>query len=167
MADYKSTTSQGDCIFCKIVSGEIKTPGIFWQDDNFMAFLSIWPNTEGFTVVVPKKHYGSNVLALPDPILQKFILAAKKVSQILLQHFKDVGRIGLIMEGTGVDHAHIKLYPMHGTSHMKKGKWKQYLSGDDKFFETYEGYLSSNDGPKADEKKIKKLAQSLKKHFPS
>jgi len=163
MADYKSTTDKGECIFCKIISGDIKTPGIFWEDAEFMAFLSTWPNTEGFTVVVPKDHYGSDVLAMPDTKLSKMVLAAKKVSNILIKGFDDVGRVGLIMEGTGVDHAHIKLFPMHGTEHLKTGGWKQHHSKNDKFFETYEGYIASNDGPKADEEKLKELAKKLKK----
>ncbi|MFW5853022.1 MAG: HIT family protein [Patescibacteria group bacterium] len=162
MADYKSTTKEGECIFCKIISGDIKTPGIFWENDEFMAFLSIWPNTEGFTVVIPKEHYGSDVLGMPDNKLNKFVLAAKTVSKNLIKHFEDVGRVGLIMEGTGIDHAHIKLFPMHGTGYMKKGEWKQYHSKNDQFFEIYEGYITSNDGPKADEEKIKKLAQKLR-----
>lgn len=163
MADYKSATDKGECIFCKIIGGEIKTPGIFWEDDEFIAFLSTWPNTEGFTIVAPKKHYGSDVLAMSNEVLQRFVLAAKKVSDILIQHFEDVGRVGLIMEGTGIDHAHIKLFPMHGTGHMKRGEWKQYSSDNDKFFETYEGYISSNDGPGGDEQKIRELAEKLRK----
>jgi len=127
-----------------------------------MAFLSTWPNTEGFTVVVSKEHYGSDVLGMPDDKLSRFVLAAKTVSKNLIRHFEDVGRVGLIMEGTGIDHAHIKLFPMHGTGHMKKGERKQYHSKNDKFFATYEGYIASNDGPKADEQKIRKLAEKLK-----
>lgn len=162
MADYKSTTEKNECIFCKIISGDTKTPGIFWENDEFMAFLSTWPNTEGFTIVVPKEHYGSDVLGMPDDRLSKFVLAAKTVSKNLIAHFEDVGRVGLIMEGTGIDHAHIKLFPMHGTGHMKKGEWKQYHSNNDKFFETYEGYICSNDGPKGDEQKIRELAEKLR-----
>jgi diadenosine tetraphosphate (Ap4A) HIT family hydrolase len=96
--------------------------------------------------------------------LSEFILVAKKVSKILLNHFSDVGRIGLIMEGTGVDHAHIKLIPMHGTAHMKKGIWKQYLSKKSEYFYKYEGYISSFDGPKADPEKISFLAKKLRKN---
>jgi diadenosine tetraphosphate (Ap4A) HIT family hydrolase len=69
-----------------------------------MAFLSIFPNTDGFTVVIPKKHYGSDVLSLEDKFLHKFISASKKVSKVLLKHYPKVGRIGLIMEGTGINH---------------------------------------------------------------
>jgi diadenosine tetraphosphate (Ap4A) HIT family hydrolase len=162
MAKYESTTGKGECIFCKIASGEIKTPGIFWEDKNFMAFLSIFPNTEGYTVLIPKKHYGSDVLVMPDTMLQKFIIATKKVSNILLQYFDDVGRIGLMMEGTGVDHAHIKLSPMHGTAHMKKGLWKQHLNHKTNYFKKYEGYITSIEGPKAEPKKLEKLATKLK-----
>jgi histidine triad (HIT) family protein len=162
MADYSSTTDKGECIFCKIVRGEIKTPGIFWENNTYMAFLSTWPNTEGFTVVIPKEHYKSDVLAMSDEILQEFVVAAKLVSKKLVHHFDDVGRVGLIMEGTGIDHAHIKLFPMHGTGHMKKGEWKQYHSRNNTFFETYEGYISSNDGPQGDEKKIRELGEKLR-----
>lgn len=162
MAEYKSSTDEGKCVFCEIVKGTIKTPGIFWEDTEYMAFLSTYPSVEGFTVVVPKKHYGSDVLAMPDRNLQEFIIIAKRVSQILLNHFENAGRIGLIMEGTGVDHAHIKLIPMHGTGHMKKGVWKQYLSGRSDYIDRYEGYLISTDGPKGDSKKLANLAERLK-----
>ena len=162
MANYKSSTDEGKCIFCEIIKGNIQTPGIFWKNNEFMAFLSTWPSVEGFTVVVPKKHYGSDCLAMPDDVLQRFTLAAKKVSEVLLKHFEDVGRVGLIMEGTGIDHAHIKLVPMHGTGHLKKGIWKQYLSGRSDYTEKYEGYITSSDGPRADPEKLRALAEKLK-----
>src|SRR3989338_5175380 len=111
--------------FYEIVSGNIKTPGLFCEDKEFMAWLAIDPNTAGFTCVIPKQHFGSDVLKMPDEELQKFIVVAKKVAGILENYFEDVGRVGLIMEGTGIDHAHIKLVPMHGTENLKKGEWKQ------------------------------------------
>jgi diadenosine tetraphosphate (Ap4A) HIT family hydrolase len=149
--------------FCEIAKGNMTTPGIFWEDKDFMAFLSIFPNTKGTAAVIPKRHYGSDVLALPDKILKDIVIAAKKVSQILIKNLPDVGRIGFVMEGTGVDHVHVKLYPMHGTAHMKKGIWKQYISGDETYFKKYEGYISSNDGPRESDTKIKRLAEKLKK----
>ena len=94
-----------------------------------MAFLSTWPSIEAFTVVVPKEQYGSDCLTIPDDVLHRFILAAKKVCNVLFKHSDNVDRIGFIMEETGVDHAHIKLVLMHGKGHMKKGVWRQYISG--------------------------------------
>lgn len=150
------------CIFCEISKGNIKTPGIFWEDDDYMAFLSTFPNMKGVTVVVPKEHYSSDVLGMDDENLCNFTLTAKKVSNILVKYYEDVGRVGLVMEGTGIDHAHIKLYPMHGTEHLIDGEWKQHASKIDTVFDTYPGYISSNDGPEADKEEISQLASKLK-----
>jgi len=162
MAKYDAKTKENKCIFCEIVSGNIGVAS-FWEDEEFLAFLSIDPNTEGFSVLIPKKHFGSDVLKMPDDVLQRFILTSKKVSQIIENYYEDVGRVGLIMEGTGIDHAHIKLVPMHGTGHMKNGEWKQYSSGQEHWFPKYEGWISSAGGPMADREKLKELADKLKK----
>lgn len=162
MANYETTTKENNCVFCEIAKRNLETPGIFWEDEKFMAFLSTWPNCEGNTVLIPKQHFESDVLAMDEVNLQEFILAAKKVAKILENHFEDVGRVGLIMEGTGINHAHIKLYPMHGTEYMKKNEWRQFHSEVDTYFEEYQGYLSSNDGPKGDREKLKELAHKLR-----
>ena len=162
MANYEAKTEDNKCIFCEIIAGKIPAAS-FWEDDEFMAFLSIDPNTEGFSCVIPKKHFKSDVLKMSDDVLGRFIVATKKVALILENYYKDVGRVGLIMEGTGIDHAHIKLVPMHGTEHMKQGEWKQILSGPEHWFDKYEGWISSAGGPKADNDKLKELAKKLKK----
>jgi len=128
-----------------------------------MAFLSIDPNTAGFSCVIPKNHFGSDVLKMPDDVLQRFVVAAKQVARVLEDYYADVGRVGLIMEGAGIDHAHIKLVPMHGTEKLKRGEWQQCLSGKEFWFEKYQGWISSGSGPKADREKLKELAENLKK----
>jgi histidine triad (HIT) family protein len=140
----------------------MQTPGLFWEDNEFVAWLAIDPNTPGFSCVVPKQHYGSDVLKLPNEILQRFIVAAKHVATILENYFADVGRVGLMMEGTGIDHAHIKLFPMHGTEHLKRGEWKQMSSNQEFWFEKYEGWMSSGSGPTADPHELKRLAENIK-----
>ena len=72
----------------------------------------------------------------------------------------DVGRTGMIFEGFGVDHVHAKLFPMHGTTDMEK--WKEIKSNVDKFFEKYEGYISSHDYKREDDEKLKKLAEKIR-----
>lgn len=119
---------------------------------------------QGFTVIIPKKHFPSDVLRMPNNELKEFIIVAKKVAKLLEKSFSDVGRVGLIMEGTGIDHAHIKLIPMHGTEYMKKGEWKQILSGKEDFFPNYPGYIVSHDGPKANFEKLEELAKKIKKN---
>ena len=162
---YDTTTEEGDCIFCKIANHTIKPmgDGLIWENEKYMAWLSPFPNTKGFTVVIPKKHYESDVLKMPESELADFILAVKKVANILENYFEDVGRVGVIMEGTGINHAHIKLFPMHGTEYLKKGEWKQVFSEKKDYFEKYEGYIASNDGPETDLNEIKELAKRIKK----
>ncbi len=161
MGEYKPTTSEGKCIFCQIILKN-DSDAIFWQDDKHVAFLSIDPNTPGFSLVVPKEHHGSDILKMPDGDLQNFILAAKHVAHILENFYEDVGRVGLIMEGTGIDHAHIKLVPMHGTEHMKRGEWKQYLSGVEHWFDKYQGWISSAGGPNGDREQLIELSKQIR-----
>lgn len=146
-----------DCIFCKIVQGTSPCHKI-WEDDHHLAFLSIFPNTEGFSVVIPKKHYPSYAFDTPDDVLTSLVRAAKKVGKLLDAKLDDVGRTGLIFEGFGVDHLHAKLFPMHGT---KLQEWKALKSNVNKYFEKYEGYISSHDYKRADDTILAKLAKKI------
>ena len=146
------------CIFCKIVKGELPCHKI-WEDEKHMAFLSIFPNTEGFSVVIPKEHYPSYAFEVEDEVLKDLIVAAKKVGKVIDKGFEDVGRTGLVLEGFGVNHLHAKLFPMHGT---KSDEWTPIASTIDKFFDTYEGYISSHDSKRGDDKKLAELAKKIR-----
>ncbi len=148
-----------DCIFCNIVRGEAPCHKI-WEDDKHLAFLSIFPNTDGFSVVITKEHYSSYAFDLSDAVLKDLICAAKKVGKLIDKNLPDVGRTGLIFEGFGVDHIHAKLFPMHGTADMKT--WKPLHSRQDKFFTVYEGYISSHDCSRADDATLAALARKIR-----
>ncbi|MFH1359388.1 MAG: HIT family protein [archaeon] len=146
------------CIFCDIVKGKEPCHKI-WEDKKYLAFLSIYPNTEGAAVVIPKKHYSSYAFDLPDNELKDLIIVCKKVGKLLDLKLEDVGRTGLVLEGFGVDHVHGKLFPMHGTN-IKK--WKPILSKINKRFKKYPGYISSHSSYREDDEKLGKLAKKLK-----
>lgn len=146
------------CIFCSIVSGK-STAHKIWEDEKHLAFLSIFPNTKGFSVVIPKAHYSSYIFDVPQEVMVDLILASKKVAQLLDQKLADVGRTGMIFEGFGVDHLHAKLFPMHGTD--IKG-WKPIKSNIDKYFEQYEGYISSHDSHRANDEDLAELARTIR-----
>ena len=148
-----------DCIFCKIIAGTAPANKI-WEDEKHVAFLSIFPNTPGFTVVTTKKHLPSYFADNNDQDLADFIVATKKVAKLIDAAFDDVGRTGLIAEGFGVDHLHFKLFPMHGT---KTNEWQQHNSHVEKTFDKYEGYISSHNGPRADDEELKIIADKIKK----
>lgn len=152
--------NRSDCIFCQIVAGTAFCHKI-WESQDHLAFLSIFPNTEGFSVVIPKQHYGSYAFEQNNRILADLIIATKKVALLLDSYFDDVARCGMFFEGYGVDHLHSKLYPMHGTAGQKK---EQRLESDKmrEFFVTYPGYLSSNNSNRADDHQLAQLAQKIR-----
>ncbi len=145
------------CIFCEIVSGKAPSHKV-WEDEKHLAFLSIFPNTEGVTVVIPKKHYSSYIFDLPDDVLLDLTLVAKKVAKLLDQKLDDVGRTALVFEGFGIDHVHLKLFPMHGT---KMDEWRKIESAVDKYFTKYEGYISSHDHKRANDEELSKLSKKI------
>ncbi len=150
-----------DCIFCKIVKGEVPSQKI-WEDEKHLAILSIFPNTEGFSVVLTKEHKPSYAFENDDETLKDIIIATKKTAKIIDATFEDVGRSGMFFEGFGVDHLHSKLFPMHGTGHMKAWEQVEYGNHVDTYFDKYPGYLSSNDSVRADDEKLNKLAEKMR-----
>jgi diadenosine tetraphosphate (Ap4A) HIT family hydrolase len=147
-----------DCIFCAIATGRAPCHKI-WEDEQHLAFLSIFPNTKGFSVVITKLHYPSYAFDLPDRILSGLVLAAKRVGRLLDGKLEDVGRTGLILEGFAVDHAHAKLFPMHGTRMVR---WRPLSRPADKYFDEYEGYISSHDYRRAADDELAALAQRIR-----
>ncbi len=151
-------TTKEDCIFCKIAKGDAPCHKI-WEDDKHLAFLSIFPNTEGFSVVITKEHHGSYLFDLEDGVIDGLVHATKKVAKLLDEKLEDVGRTGMIFEGFGVDHIHAKLFPMHGT---RANDWEKRSSNVSKYFDKYEGYISSHDFLRADDEKLSALAKKIK-----
>lgn len=148
---------KSDCVFCKIVKGEIDCAKI-WEDKEFLAILDINPNTKGMTLVLTKKHYDSYIFEMNKKTYQKFFLAARKVVKILEKGL-GVGRVAMVMEGMGVNHAHIKLYPLHGVDKNFKEMWAK----ERKFFDKYEGYISTQLGPQVELSELKKLAEEIRR----
>jgi len=145
-----------DCIFCKIVKGEIPSVKV-WEDSKHVAILDIFPNTEGMALVLTKKHYPSYAFEMPVEEMVEFFKAARKVAKLLDEKLP-VQRTALVMEGLGINHAHLKLYPIHGLEE----KFKEIWAPEKKFFNKYEGYISTQLGPEADKQKLKELAEKLR-----
>lgn len=148
-----------ECVFCKIVAGELSSFRV-WEDEKHLAFLSNQPNTEGFTVVITKEHYSSYVVDLPKAVRDDLMDATMTVCALIDRKFEDVGRTGVIFKGFGVDHIHAKLFPMHGTADMKE--WRPFKSKVDKYFDGYEGYISSHCGQLANDEELTRVAEKLR-----
>ena len=102
-----------DCIFCKIIKGEIPSFKIY-EDENVYAFLDIKRDTIGHTLVVPKKHF-VNVLDCDDEYLSAVAVAVKKISRHFVENcgFSGVNLInasGVSAQQT-VFHLHFHIIP--------------------------------------------------------
>ena len=143
-------------LFDKIVDGSIPSYKV-WEDDDYMAFLTRWPNTPGFTVVVPKKNPGDNYLDVEDDAYINLLLACRKVALVLRKAFDDY-RVGLVLEGEGVPHLHAKLIPMHGL-----GKDGGHTKHDPYFSKKYQGFLTTTEGPEMTDDQLKEIQAKIKK----
>jgi len=146
-----------ECVFCKIVKGEIPSHKI-WENKEFLAILDLNPNTKGMTLVLTKKHYPSYVFEMPDGVYARLFKTVKVVAKLLDRKLK-VQRTAMSMEGMGVNHAHIKLYPLHGI----RKKFKEIWHPKRVYFEKYPGYLTTQTGRRAKDNELKKLAKKIRK----
>lgn len=106
-----------DCVFCQITAGEIPSEKVL-ENEEFLAFLSITPVYDGLTVIIPKKHFDSYAYtSMPQEIFSRWHLFAKETA-LLLDKKLGSERCIQVMEGLGVNHAHIKLFPKYkGVTH--------------------------------------------------
>ena len=142
-------------IFDKIVSGEMPSWTV-WQDENHMAFLTPFPNTPGFTVVIPKKNVGDYLFSLDASDYEGLLNASKTVAKKLEKAF-GTPRVAMIVEGTGVAHVHVKLIPLHGDLAGRTDVWSKHTE----FNEEYRGFLSSAEGPLMDDKQLDMIQKTI------
>ncbi|HSX37826.1 MAG TPA: HIT family protein [Chlamydiales bacterium] len=152
-------THKNDCIFCQIIKKETKS-WVIWESPKHIAFLSIYPNMRGVTVVAPKIHRASYAFGLENEELVELLLAAKAVAKILDSKLEGVGRTALVLEGFGVDHVHAKLYPLPNTAHTTS-HWQPIISNNRQYFDQYPGYVSSNDSNRAPDEELDRIARIL------
>ncbi|GMU25169.1 HIT family protein [Patescibacteria group bacterium] len=98
-------------IFTRIINGEIPCHKI-WEDERVFAFLDIRPIQPGMTLVVPKQEI-DNAFHMNDEDFCALLLATKKLIEPIREAAGSV-RVGLVIEGLEVPHAHIKLIPING-----------------------------------------------------
>lgn len=96
-------------IFTKIVNGEIPAYKVA-EDEKFLAFLDISPVAKGHTLVIPKKEV-DDLFDLEDELYSGLQLFAKKVASGLKKAVPCI-KVGMLVLGLEVPHAHIHLIPM-------------------------------------------------------
>ncbi|MFV0469146.1 MAG: HIT family protein [Dysgonomonas sp.] len=115
-------------IFSRIVAGEIPSYKIA-EDDNFFAFLDINPMTKGHVLVIPKQEI-DYIFDLDGEILSGMMLFSKKIAKAIEKSVQ-CKRIGIMVLGMEVPHAHIHLIPISKESDMNLSNPKLKLSEDE------------------------------------
>lgn len=104
-----------DCIFCKIVSGDISASKVY-EDDHFLAFLDISQVTPGHTLVIPKKHARNLLEMTPDETANLFNVVStvtKKVESATQPQGMNIISNMEEIAGQSVFHTHVHILPRY------------------------------------------------------
>src|SRR3989344_3470222 len=110
-----------DCLFCKIIAGEIPSTKVY-EDDTVIAFLDIHPVNIGHTLVIPKTHH-ANLYETPDDALAHMIAVVKKLS-IAVKGALSADGINIEMNndpvaGQIIFHTHLHIIPRFSGDSLK------------------------------------------------
>lgn len=100
-------------IFTKIINGEIPCQKIY-EDEETLAFLDIYPASEGHVLVIPKQQV-EFVWDLDDTAYQSLMQVVKRIA-LHLRHVTGKRYVGSAIVGADVPHAHVQLIPFDETS---------------------------------------------------
>ena len=102
-----------DCLFCKIIKGEIPCYKIY-EDEKVLAFLDVAKDAIGHTLVIPKKHF-ANVIACDNKTISEVFNVAQKISKHFVENcgFDGVQIINNCGESAGqtIMHFHVHIVP--------------------------------------------------------
>ena len=97
-----------DCIFCKIIKGEIPSAKVY-EDEKILAFLDINPVNHGHVLVIPKAHH-PKIEEAPDAVVADIFIQSKKLIPAV-KKAANADYVAISVVGTEVPHLHIHLIP--------------------------------------------------------
>lgn len=117
-----------DCIFCKIVKGEIPSYTIY-EDNLVKVFLDVNPNTNGHMLIIPKEHY-RDVLVIPEEIINHSVKIIKEKLYPLIKEKLNCDGLTITQNngyGQEVKHFHIHVIPRYENDHSSINFNKEML----------------------------------------
>lgn len=97
------------CIFCEIVAGREAASKIY-EDEKILASMNICPINTGEFMIIPKEHI-DHFLDIPDDLATHILLTAQRLARKVYNKFQPK-RIGYVVHGFGVPHAHLNVPPL-------------------------------------------------------
>lgn len=125
-----------DCIFCKIIKGEIPCLKIY-ENEYVLAFLDINPDSDGHTLIIPKKHY-TDLDDIDEKTLSEIFKSAKEIKK-QLEHKLNCTGISLLQNNGSVQevkhyHLHLKPYYKDKTS-IEMVKHSEFIKNPKEIYE--------------------------------
>jgi len=114
-------------IFSKIINGEVPSYKIA-ENEQFFAFLDIYPLREGHVLVVPKLEV-DKIFDLPDAYLSQMLVFAQPIAKAIEKAFR-CDRCGITVIGLEVPHAHMHLIPINTANDLNFNQSKLKLSDE-------------------------------------
>ena len=115
-----------DCIFCKIINGDIPCMKVY-EDDVCLAYLDINPDSDGHTLIIPKKHY-KDIYDIPNDTLAHIYEVAKKIMKLLEEK---LGCDGFTLLQNNGSIQEVKHYHLHIKPHYKDRKSIELIKNKD------------------------------------
>jgi histidine triad (HIT) family protein len=115
-------------IFSRIIAGEIPAYTVA-ENEQFIAFLDIFPVKKGHVLVVPKIEI-DKIFDLPDSYLSALLVFAKPIAHAIEKAFP-CNRVNMITVGLEVPHAHLHLIPTDAPNDVNLGNKKLNFSKDE------------------------------------
>jgi histidine triad (HIT) family protein len=127
------------CIFCEIIAGRAEASRVY-EDDLIVAFLGIRPVRPGMLCVIPKEHT-DHFCDIPEPLALHIMKHTQRLSRVIRESLKPL-RVGLVVSGFGVAHAHMIIVPLHDTQDITSSQYAHLEDGQIKFGEQHLPLLS-------------------------
>lgn len=123
-----------DCIFCKIIKGEIPSYTVY-EDDIVKAFLDITPKSNGHTLIIPKKHF-ENIYDIDPEVLKHIEIVSAKLGKLLKEKLncKGITRVQNNEYGQEVKHYHMHLIPRYEGDNLTLTSSKTDLQNPEEIF---------------------------------
>ena len=115
------------CVFCQIVAKQAPASFVY-EDDVIAAFMTLQPTAAGECLIIPKAHV-DHFTDLSDDIAQRIIVVAQQIGRRMREVFP-LERVGYLVHGYGVAHAHFIIVPQQGPHHLTSDRFARIV--DDK-----------------------------------
>ena len=114
------------CIFCEIATRRAPASLVF-EDESILAFMTLQPSAQGECLVIPRAHI-DHFTDVPDALAQRIMVVAQHIGRRMRDIFP-LQRVGFLVHGYGVPHAHLIIVPQQGPFHLTSDRFARIADG--------------------------------------